>query len=71
MPQRFICPHCHSSVDPQAMESAASGWESYRVCPICDEPVPLAAAADPVVSSGRARPPHSAMIPARAGDCPR
>lgn len=42
MPLRFICPHCHASVDPLAMERACSELAEYRVCPVCDEPVLVA-----------------------------
>ncbi len=39
MTARFICPHCHSSVNPLAMERACSDLVEYRICPDCDEPV--------------------------------
>lgn len=39
MTARFICPHCHSSVNPLAMERACSDLAEYRICPDCDEPV--------------------------------
>jgi len=39
MTVRFICPHCHSSVNPLAMERACSDLVEYRICPDCDEPV--------------------------------
>jgi hypothetical protein len=42
MPQRFICPHCHSPIDPQTMDRAACAGVPCRICPECDEPVPLA-----------------------------
>ena len=48
MTQRFICPHCHSPLDPYSMEQASSRDAQLRVCPNCDEPVvlqPLATAA--------------------------
>jgi hypothetical protein len=38
MTPRFICPHCHSPIDPQTMDLAVSASEQYRVCPECDEP---------------------------------
>lgn len=39
MTARFICPHCHASVNPHAMERAYSDLAEYRVCPVCDEAV--------------------------------
>lgn len=45
MPTRFICPHCHSPVDPAAMELASSAQAYYRICPVCDEAVLVALAA--------------------------
>ena len=42
MPTRFICPHCHSPVDPAAMELASSERAYYRICPVCDEAVLVA-----------------------------
>lgn len=45
MPTRFICPHCHSPVDPAAMELASSERAYYRICPVCDEAVLVALAA--------------------------
>ena len=41
MTQRFICPHCHSPLDPHSMDQASSGDAQLRVCPNCDEPVVL------------------------------
>lgn len=41
MTQRFICPHCHSPLDPNSMELASSNDAQLRVCPNCDEPVVL------------------------------
>lgn len=43
MTQRFICPHCHQSIDPQSLEFADSAEAHYRVCPECDEPFVLSA----------------------------
>ena len=40
-PPRFICPYCHSPVDPGRMETALQGAAEYRVCPECDAPVAL------------------------------
>ncbi|MFZ4538824.1 hypothetical protein [Propionivibrio sp.] len=37
MPPRFICPHCHSPIDPPSMEVASSAVAAYRICPECDE----------------------------------
>lgn len=39
MSARFICPHCHASVNPHAMERAYSDLAEYRICPACDEAV--------------------------------
>lgn len=39
MPARFICPHCHASLNPHAMERAYSDLAEYRICPACDEAV--------------------------------
>ena len=44
MPTRFICPHCHSPVDPATLELASSAQAYYRICPICDEAVMVALA---------------------------
>ena len=38
---RFRCPHCHASVDPAQMELATSRIGELRICPECDEPIPL------------------------------
>lgn len=42
MHTRFICPHCHAPVDPRMMELARSDQAEYRICPACDEAVPVA-----------------------------
>lgn len=42
---RFICPRCHSPVDPASMDSATGPGAYYRVCPVCDEAVLVALAA--------------------------
>lgn len=47
MTTRFICPHCHTAVDPHAMERAWSDLAEYRICPTCDEPIFFAARAAP------------------------
>ena len=39
MTVRFICPHCHASLNPHAMERAFSELAEYRICPACDEAV--------------------------------
>ena len=39
MSARFICPHCHASLNPHAMERAYSDLAEYRICPACDEAV--------------------------------
>lgn len=36
---RYICPHCHESLNPHAMERAFSELAEYRICPVCDEAV--------------------------------
>lgn len=41
MTRRFICPHCHSPVDPQAMDVASADDVVFRICPLCDGPVLL------------------------------
>lgn len=51
MTDRFICPHCHSSVDPLAMERACSDLAEYRVCPACDEAVFFALLETPNIPS--------------------
>ena len=38
---RFLCPLCHASVDPAAMDSAGDERIDLRVCPECDSPVLL------------------------------
>ena len=49
MTQRFICPHCHSPLDPQTMDQASSALTQLRICPNCDEPVVLT----PAVAAAR------------------
>lgn len=49
MTQRFICPHCHASVDPARMERALSELAEYRICPGCDEAVFVALREQPVI----------------------
>jgi hypothetical protein len=36
---RFICPHCHISIDPQTMEAGDGLGGRYRFCPDCDQPI--------------------------------
>ena len=43
MTPRFICPHCHQSIDPCTLEVADGANAQYRVCPACDAPVVLSA----------------------------
>ena len=42
MTARFICPHCHSPVDPLSLDAARSGGALFCICPVCDEPIPQA-----------------------------
>ncbi|MEI7613653.1 MAG: hypothetical protein WCK63_12135 [Betaproteobacteria bacterium] len=46
MPTRFICPHCHSSIDPLDFEVADSSKMQYRICPECDDLIVLSAKDD-------------------------
>ncbi len=39
MQRRIICPHCHSPIDPCAMDIASFSGKPYRICPDCDEPI--------------------------------
>lgn len=41
MSPRFICPHCHRSIDPLTLELAASDEAQYRICTECDSPIVL------------------------------
>ena len=65
MTQRFICPHCHASVDPIRMERALSELAEYRICPGCDEAVFVALREQPVIPQwlqrrrGQAKTPES------------
>ena len=45
MTARFICPHCHSPLDPLTMDAASTADARLRICPDCDEPVVLTVAA--------------------------
>jgi len=40
---RFICPHCHQSIDPDTLEVADGSNAQYRICPACDAPIVLSA----------------------------
>ena len=40
-PPYFICPYCHSPIDPGRMEIILEDFGEYRVCPECDTPVAL------------------------------
>lgn len=53
MSTRFICPHCHSPVDPATLELASSAQAYYRICPVCDEAVLVALAPGLAVAEGR------------------
>ena len=54
MTARFICPHCHSPLDPQTMDAASSDHARLRICPDCDEPIVLAINAAPARASAPA-----------------
>ena len=47
MTPRFICPHCHSPLDPLTMDAASTADARLRICPDCDEPIVLTVAAQP------------------------
>ena len=47
MTPRFICPHCHSPLDPLTMDAANTADARLRICPNCDEPIVLTFAAQP------------------------
>jgi len=46
LPHRFICPHCHTPIDPIRMEPARHGVQEYRICPECDEAIAVAVVAN-------------------------
>lgn len=46
MNTRFICPHCHSPIDPRAMDVVVNGQAECRICPECDEPIVFGTAGD-------------------------
>ena len=39
MTSRFICPHCHNSIDPQTLEAASSAGTQRCFCGHCGSPV--------------------------------
>ena len=47
LPHRFICPHCHTPIDPARLELARHGVQEYRICPECDEAIALVTVAPP------------------------
>lgn len=53
MTLRFICPHCHSPLDPQTMDAANAANARLRICPDCDEPIVLAVTAAPALPRAR------------------
>ena len=54
MTLRFICPHCHSPLDPLTMDNASTVTDvRLRICPDCDEPIVLAVTAAPALSRAR------------------
>lgn len=60
MTQRFICPHCHSPLDPRTMDDASTGDSALRICPVCDEPI--------VLTTRRAAQPSSAAASTRLAE---
>ena len=50
MTLRFICPHCHSPLDPLTMDNASTAKARLRICPNCDEPIVRAVTAAPAQS---------------------
>ena len=67
MPARFICPHCHHSIDPLTLEAADCADGQYRICPECDEPIVLSdkredtSESPPIISSSAAASPIPAF----------
>ena len=53
MTLRFICPHCHSPLDPLTMDNASTANARLRICPDCDEPIVLAVTAAPARATAR------------------
>lgn len=60
---RFICPHCHSSLSADAMETAQFRGVEARVCPVCDGVVVLDAHASAIP-----QPPPAPAAPRQAAD---
>lgn len=60
---RFICPHCHASLNPHAMERAYSDIAEYRICPACDEAVFFALRDAPPIPPWLLRPGAGATAP--------
>ena len=52
----IICPHCHTPVDPAAMDTALSTIGEWRICPVCDEPVLFEAATKELAGVEQAAP---------------
>ena len=48
MTPRFICPHCHRSIDPLTLEAGASTTTRYLICPECDDLIALSVADDDI-----------------------
>ena len=42
MSARFLCPHCHCSIDRRSLEAATDDANEYHICPECDAAVPSA-----------------------------
>ena len=38
---RFLCPHCHASLDPETLDIGCCDRADLRICPACDTPVIL------------------------------
>lgn len=64
---RFICPHCHHSVAPSAMESATGPSGYYRICPVCDEAVLVALAS--ALHAGEPLPDDPASVEPATTEC--
>lgn len=41
MPARFLCPHCHASLDPSLLEEVDGAGCLCRICPECDGLIPV------------------------------
>ena len=64
MTLRFICPRCHSPLDPRTMDAASTANARLRICPDCDEPIVLAITTLPVRAGATA----TRDLAPRAGD---